>query len=72
MGIDDSKGMLRSKTILGALVALSPALDQAIVATGISDVPVFGPIAGCLTTILGSVFSIFGRIQAVSNIRGIF
>ncbi len=72
MGIHDSKTMIKSKTVIGALVAAAPAFDALLANSGLTSVPVLGPLLGDVVTLFGAVVAIIGRVQATARITKVF
>jgi len=65
------KGLTRSVTFWGAVVALLPSLDTILAQLGVVSSPILAPIAAEITSIAGSVLAIWGRIRATKKIVGL-
>ena len=72
MAIVETKPAVKSTAILGGLVAMLPAFDQALVLLHLLPFPVLGEVSALLVPAIGGLLSIFGRIRAQSKIKGIF
>ena len=66
------KGALRSKGVWGAIIALLPAIDVALVALGLIPAPILTlPSAGMVSG-FGALLAGHGRVRAKTRIKGIF
>lgn len=72
MGIEGSKTLLKSKTALGAIIAVAPAIDAVLANIGVTSVPVVEPFFGDFMTIFGAILAIVGRVQATAKITKVF
>lgn len=64
-----TKGILKSKTIWGAILALAPAVDAILPLVGVA--PVLTEAAQLLLSTAGSILAIYGRVKAESKIAGV-
>lgn len=69
---NETKGILASKTVLGAGIAALPALDQLFISLGWLDTPVFSAALSGVVSAVGAAVAIFGRIKAFKSISGLF
>ncbi len=60
----DTKGLIGSTTIWGALISLAPLVNEVVVAVPEATAIVTGAV--------GSLIAIFGRLRAKSRIKGLF
>lgn len=69
--VQESKGLLQSKSVIGNIVAIAPVIDQALVLTGVLPFPLFGDVLGILVSAVGNLLGIWGRVKAQKPIKGI-
>lgn len=68
----ETKGLLKSKGILGGVIALLPILDTVLVNFGVFSSPVLADAGAELMTSIGVFVSMWGRIAANKTIKGWF
>lgn len=65
------KGLTKSLTAWGAIIAAAPAIDQVLSQMGLITSPALVPWIGATVTLIGAVTAIIGRIKAVAQIKGL-
>lgn len=67
----EKKGVLRSRTVWGGIIAALPAVDHLLVALNLFGAPFLGELASIVVPAIGGVLSIFGRVKADTKIKGV-
>jgi len=66
------KGILRSKTVWGAIIAGLPALDLILVTAGVLPAPVVADGADAIISAAGALLAVWGRLKATATIDRLF
>ena len=69
---EKKKGLLRSKTVGGALVAAIPAIEALLLQFGVLEQPELSTGVAAIFSGVGALIAVYGRIQAKIKLSGIF
>ena len=72
MTLIESKGLLKSKTVWGGLIALIPVVSKVLESVGVVPPGVIDASVELITSTLGGVLAIWGRVSAKQKVEGLF
>lgn len=68
----NEKGAVKSIGVLGGAIAILPAVDAALTALGLVPSGVLTEGMTIITSAIGGLLAIWGRIRASTKIKGLF
>lgn len=67
-----TKGLVASKTVQGAVIAGLPAIDHLLTVLGVFQAPLLSEAAAAVASAAGALLAIYGRIKASKKLFGLF
>jgi hypothetical protein len=71
MTLIGDKGLLTSKTVWGGIISALPAIGKILEVTGVIPPGIVDASTALITSTLGGILSIYGRITATKQITSI-